>query len=92
MQPYLNIWGKLKISRKHFGREESSLQEKKKIKEQIAVEPIMDQPETAEEMIDKYGTYNIQPTADSGNEFPAIAAGLANHPQKRMKKPPETQR
>lgn len=34
------------------------------------------QPETAEELINKYGTYEIQPTADSGNVFPTIAQGL----------------
>lgn len=34
------------------------------------------QPETAEELITKYGTYEIQPTSDSGNVFPTIAAGL----------------
>lgn len=38
---------------------------------------IYGQPETAFEMVNKYGTYNIQPTSDSGNEFPAISQGLA---------------
>ena len=33
-------------------------------------------PETAEEMVNKYGTYEIQPTADSDHLFPAIAHGL----------------
>ena len=33
------------------------------------------QPETAEELINKYGTYEIQPTADTDNPFPAIAQG-----------------
>ena len=33
-------------------------------------------PETAEEMVNKYGTYEIQPTADSDHVFPAIAQGL----------------
>lgn len=33
-------------------------------------------PETAEEVINKYGTYEIQPTADSDHVFPAIAQGL----------------
>ena len=32
-------------------------------------------PETAEELINKYGTYNIQPTCDTENEFPCIAHG-----------------
>jgi hypothetical protein len=34
------------------------------------------QPETAEELINKYGTYEIQPTADADNLFPTIAAEL----------------
>ncbi len=34
------------------------------------------QPETAEELITKYGTYEIQPTADSENLFPTIAQEL----------------
>lgn len=29
--------------------------------------------ETAFDMVNKYGTYNIQPTADTDNEYPAIA-------------------
>ncbi len=29
------------------------------------------------DQVNKYGTYNIQPTADTDNEFPAIAQGLA---------------
>ncbi len=34
------------------------------------------QPQTAFELVNKYGTYNIQPTAESDNEFPEIAQGL----------------
>ncbi len=37
---------------------------------------IFDQPITPIEMVNKYGTYNIQPTSDAGNEFPAIAQGI----------------
>lgn len=32
-------------------------------------------PETVNEMLNKYGTYEIQPTADTENEFPAVAQG-----------------
>ncbi len=32
--------------------------------------------ETAFELVDKYGTYEIQPTADTENSFPKIAQGL----------------
>ena len=43
--------------------------------EQSAVS-IEGQPQNAYEMVHKYGTYNIHPTADSVNEFPEIAQGL----------------
>ncbi len=33
-------------------------------------------PETAEEMVNCFGTYEIQPTADSDNQYPAIAQGF----------------
>ena len=29
------------------------------------------------DMVNRYGTYNIQPTADTENEFPAIKQGIA---------------
>ena len=35
-------------------------------------------PENCFEMVNKYGTYNIQPTADTVNPFPAIAQGSVN--------------
>ena len=37
---------------------------------------IASQPETVYELLNKYGTYEIQPTADSDNDFPKIAQGL----------------
>ena len=37
---------------------------------------VVSQPETAFELINKYGTYEIQPTCDSDNDFPKIAQGL----------------
>lgn len=40
-------------------------------------EPVYGQPETCGELIHKYGTYEIQPTSDSDNEFPEIAQGIA---------------
>lgn len=39
--------------------------------------PILDQPENVSELLNKYGTYEIQPTADTENMYPAIAQGLA---------------
>lgn len=40
-------------------------------------EAVMGQPETCDELIHKYGTYEIQPTNDSDNDFPKISQGLA---------------
>lgn len=48
----------------------------KKILKEISVTPVMGQPHTAQELINKYGTYEIQPTCDSDNDFPKIAQGL----------------
>lgn len=39
---------------------------------------VQGQPETVSELINKYGTYEIQPTNDSDNEFPKIQQGLPN--------------
>lgn len=33
-------------------------------------------PETAEEMVNRYGTYEIQSTADTENQYPLIAQGF----------------
>lgn len=39
-------------------------------------EPVFGQPETCDEILNKYGTYEIQPTNDSDNSFPKISQGL----------------
>ena len=39
-------------------------------------QPFFGQPDSTFELINRYGTYNIQPTADTRNPFPAIAQGL----------------
>ena len=59
------------------------MKKEKKIRETPAAQPVTGQPETAADMVNKYGTYEIQPTADTDNEFPAIAQGLS----KKQKKP-----
>lgn len=33
-------------------------------------------PESGFDLVNEYGTYNIQPTADTDNLFPLIAPGL----------------
>lgn len=39
-------------------------------------EPRFGQPDDCGDLINKYGTYNIQPTADTENVFPLIAHAL----------------
>lgn len=58
----------------------------KKDKFEIAAEGVRGQPEDAFEQINKYGTYNLQPTNDTDNEFPAIAQGLAKSHHRNIKK------
>lgn len=45
-------------------------------------DPVVGQPETCDELLHKYGTYEIQPTGESGNEFPEIAQGLSEKDKK----------
>jgi len=40
------------------------------------VEPYFGQPESTFDLINKYGTYNIQPTNEQENPFPAIMQAL----------------
>lgn len=46
-----------------------------KINLESAVTPVFDDPKTPEEMVNKYGTYEIQPTAETHKAFPQIAQG-----------------
>ena len=39
---------------------------------------VLGQPENTTELLNKYGTYEIQPTNDSDNEYPTISQGLPN--------------
>ena len=54
-----------------------------KVTEEISVRSSTDNPEDCEELVNCYGTYNIQPTADSHNDFPAIAQGTPDYMKKR---------
>ena len=45
----------------------------------------MGQPDDCFELVNRYGTYNIQPTADTDNTFPAISQGMPH----RLRKPNE---
>lgn len=48
----------------------------KKIYKEPSVLPLSDLPETATEMVNRYGTYEIQSTAATDNQYPAIAQGF----------------
>ena len=60
----------------------------------ISSEPFGGMPETAFEMVNRYGTYEIQATSDTENMYPAIAQGFneeiiktdCDNPTKRPKK------
>ncbi len=51
---------------------------------EVAANPVYDQPLDSMEMINKYGTYEIQPTNDSGQDFPKIAQGLPNEENRKV--------
>ncbi|MCQ2440370.1 MAG: hypothetical protein MJ076_00545 [Clostridia bacterium] len=59
------------------------MSDKKEINIEPSSTPVFGQPETAFELINKYGTYEIQPTSDSENRFPEISQGK---PQKKKPK------
>lgn len=46
-------------------------------------QPYFGQPDDCLDVVNKYGTYNIQPTADTENTFPTIAQGLPQAEQTR---------
>lgn len=51
-------------------------QNKKKIITELAASPMEHAPESVYELINKYGTYEIQPTSATDNQYPAIAQGF----------------
>lgn len=61
-----------------------------KVNLDFSAEAVMSQPESAEELLLKYGTYEIQSTADSDNEFPKIAQGIPKKQKNYSKKYDET--
>lgn len=42
-----------------------------------------DAPDDSFQLVNKYGTYEIQPTADTDNKFPTIAQGFSQKEQER---------
>ena len=52
----------------------------------VSADVVEGQPETTFELINKYGTYEIQPTADSDNDFPKIAQALPKAKNRKLDK------
>ena len=48
---------------------------KKNINKEPSVEYIRNEKNDSIDLVNKYGTYEIQPTADTNNQYPAIAQG-----------------
>ena len=51
----------------------------------ISVKYSVCNPDSCEEQVNVYGTYEIQPTANTENDFPAIAQGATPDMEKRSK-------
>ncbi len=51
---------------------------------EVAANCVSGQPLDSMEMINKYGTYEIQPTCDSDNDFPKIAQGLPSADKRKI--------
>lgn len=43
---------------------------------EVSVRASHGEPEDVFELLNKYGTYEVQPTADTKNAFPAISQGV----------------
>ena len=53
---------------------------------EISVNYSVCNPDSCEEQVNVYGTYEIQPTANTENDFPAIAQGETPQMKKRTHK------
>ena len=51
-------------------------EKKKTFPSSPSIMPLEDLPDTVPEIINRYGTYEIQSTADTDNQYPAIAQGF----------------
>ncbi len=54
--------------------------------ESPAVQGIYGQPDSAWEMVNRYGTYEIQPTCDTDNLYPMIMQGLPHQWQSALER------
>ncbi len=57
----------------------------KRDEKELSATSIIGQPETVYDMVNKYGTYEIQPTNDSDNEYPMISQGLPTNNRKEYR-------
>lgn len=80
---YKNDKPKVKIQKNSKSAESSVSAENFNVPIDIPATPFRSCPETCEEMINTYGTYNIQPTANTENDFPAIAQGTPEYMAER---------
>lgn len=64
------------MSNYYEGRKKEYKKENKTFSSTPCVEYNQGNPETTYELINKYGTYEIQPTGDTPNPFPKISQGL----------------
>ena len=53
-------------------------------------EAVLSEPENCAEILHKYGTYELQPTSATENDFPKIAQGLAKKENRKKLKDPDT--
>ena len=56
------------------------------IKIDISADPVYGEPFDAFDLINKYGTYNIQPTSDTHHDYPKIAQGLSKQTNEESKR------
>lgn len=52
------------------------MKNKKKMSNMTDINTTNGNPDTAFDMVNRYGTYEIQPTANTNNTYPAIAQGF----------------
>lgn len=59
---------------------------KDRVKLEISADPVHGEPHDVFDMVNKYGTYNIQPTSDTHNDYPKIAQGLSKKADSESRK------
>ena len=82
---YKNNKPKIKIKKNSKSAGSPVSAENFKVPLDIPATPFRSCPETCEEIINTYGTYNIQPTANTENDFPAIAQGTPEYMAERSR-------